>query len=482
MEDPRMKIRLGLVLMLACGLALAGCASGGGGGSGPAATRPSTPGAQTLAQGERPRQTEHTRAAQRHLNAGDDEDDPGEAQAHFDLALTSAMAAIAEDGRNPLGHRQAALANLALKDYSAAGAHFDHAAELRPIYEFEDQGIRERAWIELYGDGSPLVNSGDYEGAATVFENANAIYSERPEAMVTLAQIHASLRNHDAALENITAALAIINSDKISEMDSTTAAAWREQADDLPSLRAQVLADAGRFEEAAVAYRGLVAADPDDLVAARNFAGILIQMGDEAAAFVEYEKLMARSDLAAADFYTIGVGYYTGSAYARASQAFEGAATRNVNDRDALEMWARSLQLDSAFMAIPAVGDRWIALDPFSQSGYLVMAQAVNQNGDEQRARDLISAIDEFPVQVGDLQITRLGDGGARVTGSVGNKSLDQGTVVTFTFTFYTPEGDPMGTLTHQVTVGAQDMNEVFQVEYTTEDQVGGYGYTLSVG
>ena len=475
-----MKIRLGLVLMLACGLGLTGCAAGGSGGA--VASGPRTPGGQTLAQGERPRQTEHTRAAQRHLNAGDDEDDPGEAQAYFDLALTSAMAAIAEDGRNPLGHRQAALANLALEDYSAAGAHFDHAAELRPIYEFEDRGIRERAWIELYGEGSPLVNSGDYEGAVTVFENANAIYSERPEAMVTLAQIHASLRNHEAALENIESALAIINSDKISEMDSTTAAAWREQADDLPALRAQVFADAGRFEEAAVAYRGLVAADPDDLLAARNFAGILIQMGDETAAFVEYEKLMARSDLAATDFYTIGVGYYTGGAYALASQAFEGAATGNVNDRDALEMWARSLQLDSAFMAIPAVGDRWIALDPFSQSGYLVMAQAVNQNGDEQRARDLIAAIEEFPVQVSDLQITRFGDGGARVTGSVGNKSLDQGTVVTFTFTFYTASGDPMGTLTHEVTVGAQDMNEVFQVEYTTEDQVGGYGYTLSVG
>ena len=475
-----MKIRLGLVLMLACGLGLTGCAAGGSGGA--VASGPRTPGGQTLAQGERPRQTEHTRAAQRHLNAGDDEDDPGEAQAYFDLALTSAMAAIAEDGRNPLGHRQAALANLALEDYSAAGAHFDHAAELRPIYEFEDRGIRERAWIELYGEGSPLVNSGDYEGAVTVFENANAIYSERPEAMVTLAQIHASLRNHEAALENIESALAIINSDKISEMDSTTAAAWREQADDLPALRAQVFADAGRFEEAAVAYRGLVTADPDDLLAARNFAGILIQMGDETAAFVEYEKLMARSDLAATDFYTIGVGYYTGGAYALASQAFEGAATGNVNDRDALEMWARSLQLDSAFMAIPAVGDRWIALDPFSQSGYLVMAQAVNQNGDEQRARDLIAAIEEFPVQVSDLQITRFGDGGARVTGSVGNKSLDQGTVVTFTFTFYTASGDPMGTLTHEVTVGAQDMNEVFQVEYTTEDQVGGYGYTLSVG
>ena len=477
-----MKIRLGLVLMLACGLGLAGCASGGGGSGGGAATGPSTPGGEALAQGERPRQTENTRAAQRYLNAGDDADEPGEARVHFEQALTSAMAAIAEDGRNPLAHRQAALANLALEDYSAAGTHFDHAAELRPIYEFEDQGIRERAWIDLYGRASPLVSAGDYEAAVPIFENANAIYSERPEAMVTLAQIQASLGNHDSALKNIASALAIINSDKINEMDSTTAASWREQVEIMPTLRAQIFAAAGRFEEAVEAFRGLVAADPDDLISARNLAGILIQMGDEEGAFAEYEKLMARSDLAAGDFYTIGVGYYTGSDYTRASQAFEAAATRNVNDRDALEMWARSLQLDSAYVAVPAVGDRWMELDPFSQAGYLVMAQAVNQNGDDQRARDLIAAIEELVVQVGDLQITRFAEGGARVSGSVGNKTLDQGTTVTFTFTFYAPSGDPMGTVTQQVTVGAADMKEVFQVEYSTAEQVGGYGYTLSVG
>jgi tetratricopeptide (TPR) repeat protein len=117
--------------------------------------------------------------------------------------------------------------------------------------------------------------------------------------MVTLAQIQASLGNHDSALENIASALAIINSDKINEMDSTTAASWREQVEIMPTLRAQTFAAAGRFEEAVEAFRGLVAADPDDLISARNLAGILIQMGDEEGAFAEYEKLMARSDLAA---------------------------------------------------------------------------------------------------------------------------------------------------------------------------------------
>lgn len=156
-----MKIRFGLVLTLALGLGTAGCASGGAAsGDSAAAASPSVPGGEALAQGERPRQTENTRAAQRHMDAGDDAEDPAEARMHYEQALEAAMAGIAEDGTNPLAHRQAALINLALENYSAAGAHFDHASELRPIYEFEDVGIRERAWIQLYGLAIPAVNGG----------------------------------------------------------------------------------------------------------------------------------------------------------------------------------------------------------------------------------------------------------------------------------------------------------------------------------
>ncbi len=477
-----MKIRLGLVLMLACGLGLTGCASGGGGGGGGGGAAPSTPDGVSFVQGERPRDTENTRAAEDYLDDGEDADDPGEARLSFEQGLTAAMAAIAEDGRNPLAHRLAAQANLALENYQEAGTHYDHAAELRPLYEFEDQPIREGAWLALYQKALPLVNSGDYQDAVPFFEDANGIYSERPEAMVTLAQIYAQQRNHDPALENIESALALINSDRIEEQDSTTAANWRQQASTLPLLQAQLFQDAGRFEEAADAYRALAATDPDDVLAARSLATVLLQLGDEAAAFVEYEKLLERPDLSATDFYVIGVGFYNGLDYAGAARAFEGAATSNVKDRDALEMWARSLQLDSAYMALPSVAERWVELDPYSQTGYLLMAQAVNQNGDEDRAGELIRTIDALEVDVSDLQVTRLDDGGARVTGSVANKTLDQGATVTFTFTFYTVAGDAMGTLTQEVTVGGEGMKEIFQLEFSTEDAVGGYGYTLSIG
>lgn len=476
-----MKIRYGLVLILTLGFGLTGCASGGGsGGSTPAASSsPAIPGGASVSQGERPRQTENTRAAQRHIDAGDDAEDPAEARMHYEQALEAANAAIAEDGTNPLAWRQAALIHLALEDYHAAGEHFDRAAELRPIYEFEDVGIRERAWIQLYQEAIPAVNGGDYATAIDLFEKANAVYASRPEAMFTLAQLYAQQREHDKAIATADAAVAIVNSEKINEMDSTTAAQWREQAATVPELKATVLADAGRFEEAADAFRAIVAAEPDNVLATRNLAGILIQMGNEAEAFQVYDRLLQRPELSAGDFYTIGVGFYTGSDYERAANAFGGSAERNVNDRDAIEMWARSLQLDSAYAAIPAVVDRWLELDPNNQNAYLILAQAENQNGNEDRARELIQAIDGLEVNVTELQITRYGDGGARVSGQIQNKSRAQGSSVTLNFTFYNASGAPMGQVSHTVTLGAQGMNEVFTVDFSSMDRVGGYGYTV---
>ena len=477
-----MKIRFGLVLMLALGLGTAGCAAGGASGGSSAGSAPSVPGGEALLQGERPRQTENTRAAQRHLDAGDEADDPAEARMHYEQAMTAAEAAIAEDGRNPLAHRQAALSALALEDYATAGAHFDHAMELRPIYEFEDTPIREGAWIELYQQAIPMVNGGDYEGATPIFENANAIYSKRPEAMITLGQLYAQLRQHDDALRNIDMALEVIDSDIVEEMDSATVASWEQQTAELPMLRATVLADAGRFEEAAVAFRTLWAQNPDDLLAGRNLAGILVQMDDTEGAFAVYEQLMANPNLSAADFYTMGVGYYTGSDYSRAAEAFNGALERNPRDRDALEMLVRSLDLGEAYTDVPAAAQRWIDLDPNGQNAYLILAKAVNANGDEDAARAAIETVDGLQVSVNDLQIVRLGDGGARVQGSVVNKQLAQGASVTLEFTFYSASGSAMGTVSEVVSLSAPGMASVFQAEFSSMEQVGGYGYTLTGG
>jgi tetratricopeptide (TPR) repeat protein len=476
-----MKIRHGLVLALALAFGFSGC--GGGGGAGPSpAPAAAVPGGETLRQGERPRQNEETRAAQRALDEADGTDDEAQARTLYEQALTSAEAAMAADSTNPLPYMQAGLASLGLEEYQQASRFLDRAEELRPIYQFETQGIRERAWLDLYQKAAPLVNQGEYEEAAAIFEDANAIYDERPEVMITLGQIYAQIRQHDKALENFDRAMMIVNDSAAAEsVDEETLASWREAAAGIPLTRASVLADAGRFEEAAVAFRELYEADPTDASLARNLAGVLVQMGDTAQAFQVYDDLMNRPGLTAADYYNIGVGFYQGSDYERAAIAFGKAAEVSPKDRDALEMWARSLQIDSAYAQVPPAAERWIELDPYNQNAKLILAQAVNTQGDDARAGQLIGEIEGLQVVVNDLQLAR-SSGGATVYGNVTNKSLSPGARVTFNFIFYDAAGAQIGTASQTVSVGEVDAPMDFEVAFQSPTAVGGYGYTLTIG
>ena len=471
-----MKIRDGLVLALALGLGLTGCASSGGGTAG---ATTGGGGTNILAQGERPRDTENTRAAERHLDAADAAASPAEALPRYQQALESAQAAIAEDPRNPQAHRLAAFAALGVNDYQAAAQHFDRAQELRPIYELELAPVREQAYIDLYQESSPFLQGGEYMRAAEFLEDANAIYPERPEALVTLAQIYAQERQHDLAIERIDQAIAFFESDRVDEVDAETAAAWREQAADMPLMRAQVLADAGRFEEAVGTYRAIAQADPSNITVTQDLAAILMQMGNESEAVAVYESLLTRPNLTSQDFYRIGVGFYQAEDYERAAGAFGRSAQASRMDRDAIEMWARSLQLDSAYAAVPPVAQRWVELDPASQIAITIWAQAVNASGNAAQAGEIIRRVDQLPITVNDLQMRRF-DGGAQVSGSVTNQSLQQGARVTLNFTFYGNSGNRLGTATQQVTVGGPEMSEVFQVQYNSPEPVGGYGYTYT--
>ncbi|MDH3272136.1 MAG: tetratricopeptide repeat protein [Gemmatimonadota bacterium] len=479
-----MQIRFGLVLALALGLGLVGCASGGGGSQGGGLDAILSQ-SQSADAGENPRRTDNTNMAQDALNAAEEADEDGDtqqAQMHYRQALAAAELEIQADPTNPLGHRLAALAALGLEDYAAAGRHFDRAVELRPVYEFELVSVREQAWIDLYQEATPFVNSGDYAGAVEYFQDADAVYRGRPEAMVTLGQLHAQLRNHDEAIDALDRAIAFQDSENMAVADSATAATWQEQIDELPLLRAQVLADAGRFEEAAVAYRELSDQSPGDINLKRGLAAILMELNDEEAAFVLYGEMLDMQGLSAQDLFSIGVGFYQGSNYEMAAQAFRQAAEASRNDRDSIEMWARSLQLDSAYTQVPPVARRWIDLDPNSQNAYLILAQSANQMEDQATTQQAVQAVDALDVVMQNLQMTRLSSGGASVTGEVINKKLDAGDSVTLRFTFYDDGGTPIGSVTETVAVGDVDMSQIFSIQFDSAETVGGYGYQVSGG
>jgi tetratricopeptide (TPR) repeat protein len=469
------------VALLAFVVGLSGCASGGGSGSadGGVDVDALMAEARDIEQGESPRDTPNTDAAADALDDAEAADESAEARGHLQRALESAEAAIAEDPRNPLAHRYAALANLFLENFQDAGAHFGHAEELRPIYQFEDVALREQAYIDQYQAASPLLNEAAYVEAAVYLENASAVYANRPEANVTLAQIYSSLRRHDTALAKIDEVMAFLSSDVMDDIEEATAANWRASAEGFPLMKAQVLADAGRFEESAVAYRGLVAADPQDADVQQDLGAILMQMGETQEALQVFGNLMTLPGMNSDGLSRIGLGFYQADQFGEAATALQRAAEVSPNDRDALEWWARALMADSAFTEIPPVVERWIALDPQSRQALAILAQATNVNGDTQAAAGAIQRVQALEFSVDNLQMRRTEGVGADVSGGVSNASLEAGAQVTLVFTFYAESGNPLGTVVHTVAVGAEGMSEVFQLQFDTAETVGGYGYVV---
>ena len=469
-----MRFRLGFMLASVLAVTAAGCASAGGGGAGP--------------DGMRPRETAETRDAERALNlalvTG-----PEEAAPQYETALSAANAAIAADSTNPLAYKLAGQALLGLNRAMEADVMLDTAEELRPAYHGEEtEAIREAAWIDQYQRAQPMLDAVDYLGAAEILEGAHAIYSDRPEIMIVLGQIYVQESQPDRAVTLLKQADSLIDA-RAPQADSALAADWRVTQAEIPVTIAQAYISAERLDEAAGELRSLVMANPDNLVYLTNLAGIYAQTDQPDSAAAVYGRLLQRSDLKPSDMYMVGVGYYNMQRYADAQRAFERGAEAAPRDRDAIEMLTRSIQLQhqrdstmvtpAALEQLKAVAERWIALDPNSRIGHVILTAAVNRSGDEQRTTELIETMEALAFNVADLQMSRNPSGGANVTGDVQNLNGAPGTPVTLNFTFYDVRGNAVGTQSARVTLGAAESRTPLQVSLSSDQQVDGYGYTI---
>lgn len=486
-----MKLRFGLAMTSALTLALGGCASAGGTAA-PEGTAPVT-GGEVLAQGERVRNDANTRAAQDALEQAQEAATPEAAAPLYQAAADAAQAGIQADPTNPLAYRLAAEAFLGLGDYQQAGAMFDEAERLRPIYTLETERVRELAWIDRYQAAAPLVNAGDYEAAVQYFEDANAIYQGRPEVMLTLGQVYAQIGEYDKAIENLQAAQAIIESDRINEMDEATAEAWRAQAADIPVTIASSLVNAGRYDEAVSALRGLLAQDPGNIGYLRTLGTTFVRMEQPDSAKGVYDQMMAAGGMSSSDYYAVGVGYYQMEDFVAAAGAFKAGAEASVNDRDNVEMWARSLQIaypvgedaptppEGTLAELRGAAERWLALDPNNQNAYLILAQTANRLGDADAARDLVGAIEALPVVMENPQLARAPSGGGLVTGTIRNKLRPAGSTATITVTFYDAAGAVIGTGSAQVQLGEAESSAGVRVDFDSDQYVGGYSYEITL-
>jgi tetratricopeptide (TPR) repeat protein len=487
-----MKARTGLAFLAGLALIAGGCASSGTSGAGAAgAGGDIVVGGRTLAEGISPRDNANTRSAQLYLSQAQASDDPAVRQERFQQALEAAQQGMEADPENPLSWFQAGEAHIGLGDYTEADRNLARAEELHPRYFLEIAPVREQAWVDAFNASIGHSNNRDYPAAIRELERANLIFKGRPEAMLNLGNLYSVTDDYDNAIRAYGEAIELIRGPLAEEQTPETLEEWRENESIAVYNRSQLLVQAGRNEEAVVAFREILADDPGNVTVASNLGAALSALGREEEAQQIFNDLMARTDLTARDFLFAGIGLFQGSDYVGAARAFQRSTELNPESRDATFNLAQAAYLaateaeegsdvpEQMWPILVDAGRRLVELDPANENAFRLYAQGLIRTGDEQEAVRLLEMMEALTFEVLNTQLQPVAGGGAILTGEVLNRSRAAGSSVRLSFSFSSDTGQVLGTSDVQVQLGGEGESVPFEVEFDSASEVNGFRYSV---
>ncbi len=477
-EENGMNVRLGLVLAVTALITGTGCASGGGGGTAPSG--PMLPGAELLDQGIRPSDNSHTRSADLALTQAQSTTDEVVIQQRYQEALQSAMDGITADSTNPKSYFQAGQAFVGLNDYVGADSMFTRAEEIHPPYQLETVAWRERGWVAAYNDAIVPMGNGDMESAARIFEQASNIYDGRPEALLQLGSVYSQLDRIDDAVQAYRRAMAILEESKEVQMaDTAGAPIWEQHWDIATSGLGQTLTYGERYQEAADLYGQLLDEDPGNPSLIGSLANNLSELGQADSVQALYDKLLADPDLGERDFFNAGVGLYQIENYELAAQAFSQAAEMNPFNRDARLNLAQTLSISERFEELIPAARELIEVDPRNALGWIFLTRALSETEQTEEANTVFNEYQTLGYEIEDLSLRPGADGGATITGSLKNTTIEAGTTISLRFHFGGENGTEIGTVDIQVQAPATEQFQIFQGEFVSSQRVSGYTYEV---
>ncbi|TVP78049.1 MAG: hypothetical protein EA352_02665 [Gemmatimonadales bacterium] len=487
-----MKFRFGMVGLLGLGLVLGGCASGpaGNGAAAPSSEELTMGGSidddmpdwvEALPEGTEPVDNEYVAEALLFQSqaAQLDEEEEEEFQRLMQRTLESAQQGIESYPDNPQHYFQAGEAYFGMGDYEAAAEMFDRAEELYPRYIWETLLYRETAWVEIFNEGIDMLEAGDRDGAVANFERANELYDYRPEVMLNLASIYAEEARYEDAIEQYARAIEVIDSEWFDRVDEETQEVWSENRQIAVQNRAQLFLVTERYEEAAREYEAIIEEDPDNLQALSSLAAALVASGQSDRAESLFEDLLARDDLNAVDYFTIGVGLYQADSFAEAATAFREAWERVPEHRDNIFNLSQSLYLAEDYEQLHEFATRLVEIDSHNPIAYQLQAQAYLQHADDEAAG--LAAYEQgetLPFSVTQLEIVPA-DGGTALVGFVTNLAGQAGQTVDLRLHFFDYEGAALGT--EEVSVQLEGEAEPVQFTVRAPDDPGLFGFRYEV-
>ena len=429
---------------------------------------------------QEPRVSRYTALSALALQEAQGEEDATLRLEAFREALEVIYDGLTNEDDNPEAYLHLGIVQTGLANYLAADSAFDHAEALYPAYMDEEFGTtahRFNAWLEAYNDAAARIDAQDPEGAVEIFNLANVVFDQRPEAYLNIGSQSAGLGDLDASIEAWRGAIAVIESPDADAGDEQTREQWDTEFWVMAHTNlGRVLQMAERSGEAVTVYEALLERFPDDAEARSSLAVVLAASGQAENALAIFDEILGREDGAPLDYFNAGVSLYTADQLDQAVIGFEKAIQRVTMYRDALQNLAQTLYLLESSEAQIPYSERLLELDPHNEYGYQMHVRALIQAGRQADAVAALNIMQELPFVTDNLQLQPMSNG-TSIAGIAINKTLPPGTSITLRFTFYDNDGNPLGTEDTEITLSDPEVAQQFQVSFEADQQVLGYGY-----
>jgi tetratricopeptide (TPR) repeat protein len=426
----------------------------------------------------RPTETRHAALARAHLTRAE-EAPPEEVRHHFREALAASLEGAAAQPGNPQHHFLAGVAHAGLGEVVEADASWRRALELWPEYGEQIARFREHAWLAAFERGLAAHRGGDVPRAMAEWEGANLVFPWRPEAYFNLGALRAEEGDFEGALAMYRSAIAVV------AQPGARALTAGEQAERLGARRAayealgQLLMFLDRFGEAQSVYEALLAEDPSDVDVRSHLAVTLVRQGQATEASALFDALLATPGLGYRDLTQVGLGLFHGREYARAAEAFRRAAEMNQRSRDALHNLVLSLYAQTRWRDLIEPAERLLEVDPLNQSVALMLAHALRETGQTQRALGVIQRIDAQPVYLSQIQLRPAG-GRATLSGRVETGRGRPGAQVRVRFILLDDSGVELDSQLLTVTVPPPGQASSFEIPLSRGLDPAGYRYQVA--
>ncbi|MBR9990715.1 MAG: tetratricopeptide repeat protein [Gemmatimonadetes bacterium] len=460
---------------------------------------------------QRPSNNMHTRSAETYLSQADREVVITDKNQYLTKALEAAFAGIEASPDNPRSWFQAGQAYLGMKDWAGADSAFTRAEQIYPDYAEEIDPLRQAAWIDAYNAGVTALQANNVEEAISTLSVANMLYDKRPEAMVTLGSLHVQQGDLARAETIFQQALSVLRGPERANRSEQELVTWAEDEITVSMRLANILVEQENFAAAEKVYSDLLASQPGNAMARANLAIVMSRAGKTEEAAAAYRELLALDDLAEGTLFNIGIGLFRAQDFGRAATAFGRVIALNPVSHESLYNLGQSLFAQSGTLeaekdgATPARSQEITAelirlneslrttagtlleLDPTNRNAMMMLAQSQRSlaelgAGDaDALRRDALATLEAhaaMPVEISNISVIP-GQGIVQIVGRVTNLKAAPGSPITIRFSAIDREGNELAGEDITIIAPAVDESGNFQATISVTDEAAGWKYVV---